>query len=290
MGSISVFSKKSKADAGTIAWFNECVQRAKSGVFAEMTTVTPGLASAILQANEGNRNIQPMKALHYAADMIAGRWALNGEPVIISRDGELNDGQHRMGAVIEANRGVPMLIVFGVDRETRKTVDQGAARSASDYLSMDGVPYANNASTIAKWVMAYEATDGYNIGQRAKFTNAEIVQRVRADNDIIEAARYGHKHYKYYRGFVSLTAIGTAFYILSEICPTDAVAYLDQICLGEGIRRGDPAFAVRNYLQGLDASEKRSVTLEAIFHGWNKYRSNSEMKLIRINKQFPALV
>jgi hypothetical protein len=290
MNSISVFSKKSKADAGTIAWFNECVSRAKNGVFAELTTVTPGLASAILQNNEGNRHIQPMKALHYASDMIAGRWALNGEPVIISRDGQLNDGQHRMGAVIEANRGVPMLIVFGVDRETRKTVDQGAARSAADYLSMDGVQYANNASTIAKWVMAYEASEGQHLGMRARFTNAEIVQRVRADNELIEASRYGHKHYKYYRGFVSLTAIGTAYYILSEICPSDALAYLDQICLGEGIKRGDPAFAVRTYLQGLDKSEKRNISLEAIFHGWNKYRSGSEMKIVRINKQFPALV
>jgi hypothetical protein len=274
--------------AGTVHWLNECVERGKREVFTETTIVTSGLAAELLRRNPDNRNIKPIKAQHFASDMIGGRWAFNGEPIIVAKTGELNDGQHRLTALIEANKTLPFLFVFGVDRYSRTTVDQGSARGAGDYLTMDGHAYAKNAATAAKYVMAYERSGGNSLGLRSQITNAEVLARVRSDPAITEAAAYAHKFLKTYRHLVAHSIIATAHYLLSEINRKEAEEYLDQVCLGENIKRDDPAFAVRSAL----ASERRyrDAALEIIFHGWNRFRSNQTLKLVRVNGSFPALV
>jgi hypothetical protein len=277
-----------KLEAGTINWLNECIERGKRGVFTEVITVTPGLASELLKRNPDNRNLKPIKAQHFAADMIGGRWAFNGEPIIIAKTGELNDGQHRLTALIEANTTLPFLFVFGIVRDTRTTVDQGSARGAGDYLTMDGHSYAKNAATAAKYIIAYERSNGRNLSARGTITNSEVLERVRNDEAVTTAAAYAHRHVKSYRYLCAHSIIATAHYLLSEIHPGDAEAYLDQVCLGENIKRGDPAFAVRSALTG--ERKYRDDALEIIFHGWNRFRSGQTLKLVRGNGTFPALV
>lgn len=283
----SIFQSK-RPETATIAWLNNCIERGAKGIFTERAIIAPGVAAALLDRNVENRHISPTKAEHYALDMAAGRWVENGETIIVSSDGLLNDGQHRLQAVIDSNSVIPFLFVFGVPRETRTTVDQGRARSAGDYLAMDGVHYAKNASTAAKFIMAYERSNGKNISNRSKLTNSEIVARVKADPEIIESAAYAHKHLASYRSLLSHTVMAACHYILTEIDPADAAAYLEQIALGENIKRGDPAFAVR---QAFFAEKReRQEAMEIIFHGWNAFRQSRSLKVAKSYGTLPALV
>lgn len=281
-------AKVKKPEAGTVHWFNECVQRGKREVFSEAITITPGLAAELLKRNPDNRHIKPMKSEHFAKDMLSGNWQFNGEPIIVSKDGLLNDGQHRLNALIEANVTLPMIVTFGVSRESRITVDQGSARTAGDYLSMEGFHYAQVAATAAKFIIAYERSGGRNIAARTQITNAEIVARVRVDGAIIDSSAYAYRNLKEYRHLVSGTIMTACHYLLSDIHPAEAKAFLDQVCLGENIRRGDPAFAVRSAF--LSEKRERQAAMEVIFHGWNKYRSDQACQLIRVNNSLPALV
>ncbi len=45
-----------------------------------------------------------------------GRWLNTGEPIIVSREGILNDGQHRLLAIKETNMSAELDIRFGVPR------------------------------------------------------------------------------------------------------------------------------------------------------------------------------
>lgn len=288
MATVTKFTPESKVPVATIDWLNRCLQAAQTSVFTDRVFITAGVASALLERNDSNRGISPTKAEHYARDMAEGRWAENGETIIVSRDGQLNDGQHRMQAVIDSNAVVPFLFVFGVARESRLTVDQGRARGAGDYLAMDGVSYATNAATAAKFIMAYERSNGRNISQRAKITNGEIVARVHRDEDIVASAAYAHKHLKDYRALFSHTVMTACHYILSEVHEKDAVEYLTQVALGENIKRGDPAFAVRQAF--LSEKRERQDAMEIIFHGWNKFRQGGQLKLAKCYGTFPALV
>ncbi len=281
---------KKQPDAGTVHWFDDCVARAKtSGPFAEITVVTPGLAEQVLERNPDNRNLKPTKLGHFATDMLAGEWTFNGEPIIISRDGELNDGQHRLRAVAEAGTPQPFLVVFGLSRESRTTVDQGSARTAADYLTMDGVPNAAQAAGIARLVMAYEASGGKTLSRAGDFTNAQILGRVETDAEIADAARFASATARYMKGLAIPSVVGACLYVLAGEHAGDARAYMEQIAYGESIKRGDPAFAARTALANLDRPDK-AARMEIIFRGWNAYRQNRPLSLAKSLGTLPALV
>jgi hypothetical protein len=277
-----------KLPAGTVTWFDQCVERGKGGVFSEPTTLTPGLAGELLKRNPDNRNIRQTKVLQYEADMRNGRWSFNGEPLIISVEGLINDGQHRLRALVEANVTLPMLFVFGVDREARLTIDQGAARTAGDYLGMEGVENSAAAAGIARLVIAIERERYARLYRESSVTNIEIRQRVNSDPRMVEAAHYAIATYKYTRPFAAPGVIGAAFYLLSEVHPADAKEFMDQVCMGEGLRRDSPAYAVRDALLMLGRGQK-GAKLEAIFRGWIKHRAGEPLKIAKVLGHFPEL-
>lgn len=288
MANIAQIIPPGQSQAGTVHWFNDCVERSKSGDFAVPVIVTPGLASVLLNQNASNRPLNGDAVAQYARDMINGRWSYNMEAIIISKTGELNNGQHRLHAVIAANLPQKFLMAFGAERETRTTVDQGKGRTAGHYLSMTGVKNANVCAALTAMVMSYEE-GGRAIKNISKHTHIEITSRVQSDPLIHEAAQFAVSVNKYARDLISVSRIGAAYYIFADICPTDARKYLTQVCVGENIKRGDPAFAARHGLTGL---ENRSVNnqMEILFHGWNAMRQGRKLAHTKNNGALPALV
>lgn len=276
-------------EAGTVHWLNQCIDRGTREVFTETVTVTPALANIILGSNPTNRNIRPVKVEQYASDMRGGRWAFNGEPIIIARTGELNDGQHRLNALIAANISRPFLFVFGVGRETRLTLDQGSARTAGDYLGMDGVTNANTVASTCRIVIAYERSGYDSISDAKHVTNAEVLSRANADAGIVASAHFAQHRSKETRAFAPPAIIGFCHYVFTGEHPGDAAAYMEQICSGEGLRKRDPAFAVRDRLLNMGRTS-RDPKAEVIFRGWNAYRQDRPLKIVKVLGNLPALV
>lgn len=287
MASVSRILPKSQAQAGTVHWLNECIERGKREVFMEVCTVTPGLASAMLANNPDNRPLKWKRDL-YAADMRAGRWQFNGEPLIFAQGGELNDGQNRLSAVIDANTPQQFACVFGVTRESRMSVDQGVARSAGDYLGMGGSKNAHNVAATAKGVLAFERGEGVRLSQ-GDITNAEVVARAKADTAVGEATDYAVSVYRHTRAFAAPKIIGTAYYLLADINEADAREYMDAVCIGEGLKRSDPAFAVREALISWGKT-RAQAKLEVIFRGWVAFRQGRPLKIAKVLGSFPALI
>jgi hypothetical protein len=278
-----------KPETGTPAWFMDCVERSKAGPFIEVTTLSPPLAKAMLQQNFDNRSIRQVKVTQYAADMAEGRWAMNGEPIIVAVDGKLNDGQHRCLANLEANAEVPVVIMFGIDRETRLTVDQGGARTAGDFLSMEGVANGPAAAAIARMVIAFERNDGKGLGNGSHITSAEIRDRVYQDPAIAEATTFGHTNAHYARRFMPGSLIGFAYYILTRINPTEGKTFLERVCRGDGLRLRDPAYTLREKLVGESSRDRRAAM---IFKAWNFHRRGMKVSASSLTSTlpFPALL
>lgn len=289
MASVSTITPSIQAPHGSPAWFEECVIRSKTQPMAEFVTVTPTLAAYILKNNDNNRGIKPVKSFQYASDMAGGRWMFNHEPIIISDTGELNDGQHRLSAVIDANVSIPMLLTFGASRESRKTVDQGAARTAADYLSMDGVKNASTAAGLARLVMAYEKSSGVGVGFAKEFSNAQITERVHKDAKIGTSADFAQHCAVYARGLLIPSIIGALHYLFSRVDQSAAEQFLTQVCIGENIKRGDPAFAVRSALQSFERTGK-TPRMEIVMRGWVAFRKGRGLTLAKTIGSFPALV
>lgn len=281
VASVSNITPKCNAPAGTVHWLNECIERGKLGRFSEEVTLTPGLAGELLRRNEGNRTIRMVKLSQYITDIAAGNWALNGEPIIVSTEGLLNDGQHRCAAVIEANRPIVVSLAFGYDRDTRLTIDQGAARCAGDYMLMDGIPNASLQAAISRSLIAYEGNEGRSLLNTARVTTAEQRDRVSRDAEIALSAAFAHHHFRTARYYVAGSVLGFCHYVLSEIHHGDAETYLTQIATGEGLKAKDPAYAVRERLlsAGKCGAEKK---IHIIFRGWNAFRQGRKLDTAKV--------
>jgi hypothetical protein len=83
-----------------------------------------------------NRTLNQARVALYQEEMVAGRWRFSPDPIVITEDGYLINGQHRLAAatqvVWEEGDLIPQfLVVWGVDKKTALLIDE-AQRSASD--------------------------------------------------------------------------------------------------------------------------------------------------------------
>lgn len=124
--------------------------------FTEKTvTMTPELAQKYLDNNfKGNRHVNKLQVAKYAFDMSEGRWQSDAcPPIIVSRDGTLLDGQHRLLAVINSGCAVEMSIREGVDEAVFSAIDMGSSRRASQMID---IKYARSAESIARIMFALQ--------------------------------------------------------------------------------------------------------------------------------------
>lgn len=104
----------------------------------EIMTVTPAMARVLLAKNwSENRPLRKKKVEEYAKIMSNGGWMLSPQGLIMTSDGTLINGQHRLMAVIRAD--VPVQFsVFTVDnKDVFKVLDQGANRNSSEVFNFD---------------------------------------------------------------------------------------------------------------------------------------------------------
>lgn len=115
----------------------------------EMTVekITPQKAAEYLRHNTNNyRKISLAKVNQYIAEIKAGRWELNGEPIVFGEDGVLKDGQHRLAAIAKSGRSIETAVIRGVKNEV-KIYDLGMTRTTTQIVNANG--YEINSVVMA---------------------------------------------------------------------------------------------------------------------------------------------
>lgn len=146
-------------------WFEDQIAGAESEQ-AGFVTLTPQLAQVLLLNNKGNRRVNSSNLEDIMRDIVADLWAINGEAIIVSKDGKLNDGQHRCFSVLLTGKPIRTAISFGVERDTIGTVDIGRKRTGSDRLGISGVKNSVPLAALATLV--------FEMKNKRKPTAAEI--------------------------------------------------------------------------------------------------------------------
>lgn len=101
--------------------------------------ITPEIAQRLLEKNTNNRNLSINTVNKYALDMLSGRWNEgNADPIVINKNGVLENGQHRLNAVIKAGVSVKFLLVENGE-SAGGTYDRGRARTTNDTLIINGL-------------------------------------------------------------------------------------------------------------------------------------------------------
>lgn len=140
--------------------------------------ITPERAEYYLGLNEGNRTPRKTVISAYAADMAGGRWNDSPDiitPIMISREGRLIDGQHRLLAVKKSGVPVAMWVQTDCDDLVYRWLDAGVKRSAADQIDS---AYAKIVAAIASRAVAtIDGTGGLSIILNGGMGNSYRVTR-----------------------------------------------------------------------------------------------------------------
>lgn len=272
-------------------WLDEMIAKGRRQVFSEVVTITPVLARLILQRNPENRAISAKRLAEIRADLENGHWVFNGESIIVSADGLLNDGQHRLTACRDTGVSMRTLMVFGVHRSARLTTDQGTARTAADYLSMGGKPHeAAVVAAVARLVWQYDnygTVDTRNHHKKSRLpTKAEIIgtadDNMQAIQRSVDRVTGGHK------ALASRSLIAFCHFIFDRIDPEAAAFFIARLLDGTSLSADSPIYVLRQRLTN-DPRMLITERFEAIVRAWNAYRQNRPLQKIQIMGSLPKV-
>lgn len=287
-----------------------CIQSSKYSdePFARVFTITVEIAQQLLERNDSNRSISKTKVREYARDIVRGDFlSLNGQTIVITDDGSLIDGQHRLAAIVECGEPVKMLVVFGVDHAVQKSIDQGKRRTLADRFKMAGIDDPAAASSVANICQAFDIKGlrGETTGLRkhghgnvrtnaARETDAVLLSYGMENIDVIRFALsiVPSRGTKQLGGRVRLAA--SLFLIAREIHPTQwatVEGFFRQIVKTTDNTSGYVPYEIRKRLIGESESGHIShyAYLELVFRAWNAWAQGKRQTSFQVLGVMPRI-
>ena len=222
------------------------------GIIAQPILVTPEMAAAYLAANKRNRPLRKARVERYARDMSEGRWQMNGETIIISDEGNLLNGQHRLEAVVKAAVPVWMMVTSGVPESAFSTMDAGLTRTAGDVLGMKGILNFNQVAAVARICLNYK--DGVSLSTPR--TNLEIEEAIELHPEI---ESYVSSHNKIYN--LTHSSIVIAICYIAQRFGEDTQNSVDDfvrgVSTGVNLDEFDARLTYRNKIIAMTADKQR---------------------------------
>jgi hypothetical protein len=253
----------------------------KGGILTETVLLTPELAEELLQRNPDNRSFKQIKLINYTKDILEDRWVHNSQTISVSDTGELNNGQHRCQAVIDANKAIVTEMSFGESRQARMTHDIGATRHPGDILKFSGHANGVHLAALTKLVLAYEATANDELRSFATSRGArnagipEINQRVNGpDADLLaEAASFASTNTKLLKGRLVPSMIGFAYWLLCSANHEQGKLFMETLANQNGTGATDPEWHLFRNLQSKHDHRRPLVEVaESVVRAYNLRR------------------
>lgn len=108
-----------------------------------LVDITPEMAKRWLEKNTGNRAVNQRHVDVIAKDISDGDWDVTNQSIGIASDGSVVDGQHRLLAIVKANKTTRSYVLFNAPKSMH--LDSGLKRTESNRLQMgdDGLTWVN---------------------------------------------------------------------------------------------------------------------------------------------------
>ena len=244
-------------------------------------TVDAAAARRLLAINTGNRRVSQRRVAQLAVQMRTDHFENTGEPIIVSDEGILNNGQHRLLAVIEADAAVEMDIRFGIPRRAFVKTDTGAARSGADVLSIRGIPGSAQIAMALRLLIAYER--GLPEHLRDYITNDEINRAFDRWPDITEAVAKVQV-YRFHPQIRSTPLYATTFLAMRAPKAARVDDWLHVLATGLEAHREHPAYVLRERLlrsvgSDLGTRERQLLRFALMIKSWNMFRQDEEVSM-----------
>jgi hypothetical protein len=96
-----------------------------------------------------NLTMKPAKIKQMTNDILNGDWRLTPEPIIVSSEGVLLDGQNRCMACLNADIAIPVFLCTGAPEDVMLAVNVGASRNVADVARIMGKDIKNVSGVVS---------------------------------------------------------------------------------------------------------------------------------------------
>lgn len=228
------------------AYYDAMYERARNNVVTEITMVTREILKRLLDMNTNNRKPKTKFQEAFCRQLLERQYQFNGETIVVA-DTRTVDGQNRLKGLEMAFAkdpnlyAIPMLIVYGVDEDSFKTVDTGNTRSSADYLTLQGEISTHSLAGALTALHLYEKF-GKDWSLRTTYYKVTNMDR---DETLLRHPRIReHVH-----AVISMkerrlsysAAVVICRYLTTEKHPVEAAAFWDQVLRGLNVQEGSPA-------------------------------------------------
>lgn len=263
------------------AWLDDCITRGAKKKFSDIVTITPVLATLLLERNPKNRPINKRGKNEIRQDLANGKFVFNGQPIIVSDTGILNDGQHRLHTVVETGISIEVVIVFGATEASRFTVDSGRSKTVSNFLAMKGRKYSLVLGAAVNYTLQWreEGRIAYGSGSEKKPTKQMILVAADEIKGIDTSVDFTSSSALTVRSHAVLAFCHNVFWKKSS--RENADFFMTKLIEGDGLRKGDPILFCRNKLLNMDRGYDAGCRAELIFKCWNAWRNGAQIQAFR---------
>lgn len=254
-------------------------------MYHKVMTITPAEARDWLDTkNSRNRPVSQTTVDRYVQEIKAGNWKLNGQPIIFGKSGQLLNGQHRLKAIVQANKSIETAVLFAVDDETFDTIDDGNNRSLADVFAING---ETNSALLAPGVrFIWNYTQG-TVGkgtQRGKIGTKHLLEKTL---DKHPGLRRSVKLYSMLKSRTGGLLVPGGFaiglhYLFSLVDEKKADEFFTVLQSGLGLSEGHPIALLRQKLIASRASASSRMTDTALYYymvtTWNAFVKDQPIK------------
>jgi hypothetical protein len=267
-------------------------KKAQPKLISKTETITPAKAAEYLAASGPNRSHISAVLDRYVRDLREGRWELTGQPIIFSTQGKLLDGQHRLLAVIEADRPLTTLVVRNVTPGAFAKMDIGRSRTAGDVLSASNFSHAKLIAAAARALIGIEMIehDGASVSKvrwNRNVTHTQIRDYARKHKDsLYQAVDDVYSHGPEARAALRPASVFVALRCrFGQANETKAKEFFRALVTGAAMNEDDPRLRLRNTLVRVNADKhlkrgnawKAAITIKA----WNAWLRGQTVRALR---------
>lgn len=270
-------------------WLNEQIAAGKKRPHSTVVTLTPVLASLLLERNPKNRPLTATNIMELSADAANGRFVFNGESIIVSDSGILNDGQHRCKIVVSTGVAIETVIVFGPKEDTRFTVDTGRSKTVANFLSMQGRTYTKAFGAAVGYYLQWNDTNSIPNGGTNRPTKQQILAAAAELPGFDASVEFTAGATKTVRSHAVIAFCHYVFWKKSRASRADADEFVMRLIDGEGLRRGSPILYARNRLLNMGRLTAPGARAELLFRCWNAWRAGHGVERCTLTGKLPKL-
>jgi len=246
---------------------------------AELKTITPEIASKMLEANSSNRPLNEANVAALVKEMKGGRWKINGDMIRFSDSNIIIDGQHRLHAVVRSGITMQSWVMDGLPSDVFDTIDVGKRRSAGDTLGCRG---EKNACRMAAALIMIDKYMTGRLEKSVQYSNTEVEGLLAKYPDVRESLKITLNG----KGLLLPSVFDSCHYLFSKKDPVMTEVFIERIFKGVGLHEGDPWYVLRERLLTnsiANAKLSKAFTMALCIKAWNAARQGKRITKLQLN-------